>query len=148
MPVTYVVLNRGSLVLELWTGRVSHAEVLTHVRQHLSDASIAPGASVLVDATGASFETTTEAVHEVTDLYRRSIEKLRVGKAALLVNESTYDRARVYEKQSIDLGMRVILFNSLDVASAWVGVDVMRAGETFEQLRSCLAGVGAGSKLT
>ena len=145
MPVTYVVLNQGSLVLELWTGVVSHDEVLTHERQHLSDASIAPGASVLVDATGALFETTTEAVHEVTDLYRRSIEKLRVGKAALLVNESTYDRARVYEKQSIDLGMRVILFNSLDVASAWVGVDVTRAGETFEQLRFCLAGVEAVS---
>ena len=148
MPVTYVVLNQGSLVLELWTGRVSHDEVLPHVRQHLSDASIAPGASVLVDDTGASFETTTEAVHEVTDLYRRSIEKLRVGKAALLVNESTYDRARVCEKQSIDIGMRVILFNSLDVASAWLGVDVARAGEAFEQLRSCLAGMEAVSRPT
>ena len=142
MPVRYVVLNQGSLVLELWAGGVSHEEVLTHERQHLSDASIARGASVLVDATGASFETTTESVHEVTYLYRRSIEKLRVGKAALLVNEAIYDRARVYEKQSIDHGLRVILFNSLDVASAWVGVDVTRAREAFEQLRSCMTKVG------
>ena len=148
MPVKYVVLNQGSLVLELWTGVVSHEEVLTHERQHLSDASIVPGASVLVDATGASFETSMEAVHEVTDLYRRSIEKLRVGKAALLVNESTCDRARVYEKQATDLGLRVILFNSLDVASAWVGVDVTRAGEAFEKLRSCLAGMGTVSHPT
>jgi hypothetical protein len=148
MPVTYVVLNQGSLVLELWTGAVSHEEVLAHERRHLSDASIAPGASVFVDATGASFETTTEAVHEVTDLYRRSIEKLRVGKAALLVNESTYDRARVYEKQAIDLGLRVILFNSLDVASVWLGVDVTRVREAFEQLRSCLAGEGTVSHPT
>ena len=143
MPVTYVVLNQGSLVLELWTGMVSHEEVLTHERQHLSDASIAHGASVLVYATGASIKTTTGSVHEVTDLYRRSIEKLRVGKAALLVNELTYDLARVYEKQSIDLGLRVILFNSLDVACTWVGVDDTRAREAFEQLRSCRTGVGA-----
>ena len=148
MPVKYVVLNQGSLVLELWTGVISHDEVLTHERQHLSDASIARGASVLVDATGASFETSMEAVHEVTDLYRRSIEKLRVGKAALLVNESTYDRARVYEKQSTDHGMRVIIFNSLDVASAWLGVDVTRAREAFEKLRSCLAKEGAVSQPT
>ena len=148
MPDTYVVLNQGSLVLELWAGGVSHEEVLTHERQHLSDASIARGASVLVDATGASFETTTESVHEVTDLYRRSIEKLRVGKAALLVNEATYDRARVYEKQSIDHGLRVILFNSLDVASAWVGVDVTKAREALERLRSCMTGVGAVSRPT
>jgi len=148
MPVKYVVLNQGSLVLELWMGVISHEEVLTHERQHLSDASIARGASVLVDATGASFETSMEEVHEVTDLYRRSIEKLRVGKAALLVNESTYDRARVYEKQSTDLGLRVILFNSLDVASAWLGVDVTRAREAFEKLRSCLAGMGTVSQPT
>ena len=72
------------------TGVVSHDEVLTHERQYLSDSSIARGASVLVDATGASFKAEPEAVHEVTDLYRRSIEQLRVGKAALLVNESIY----------------------------------------------------------
>jgi hypothetical protein len=48
----------------------------------LSDSSIARGASVLVDAISASFETTPEVVHEVTDLYRRSGEKLRVGKSA------------------------------------------------------------------
>lgn len=146
MPVKYVVLNQGSLVLELWAGAISHDEILTHERQHLSDASIARGASVLVDATGASFETAAEAVHEVTDLYRRSIEKLRVGKAALLVNESSYDRARAYEKQSMDLGMRVILFNSLDVACAWLGADVARTREAFEQLRSCIAEAGAVSR--
>ena len=148
MPVTYVVLNQGSLVLELWMGAISHEEVLTHERQHLSDASIARGASVLIDATGASFETSMEAVHEVTDLYRRSIEKLRVGKVSLLVNASTYDRAQVYEKQATDLGMRVILFNSLDVASAWLGVDVTRAREAFEKLRSCLNGMGTVSHPT
>jgi hypothetical protein len=72
MPVEYVVLNQGALVLEFWTGTISHDEVLAHERRHLSDSSIAPGASVLVDAIRASFETTLEAVHEVTDLYRRS----------------------------------------------------------------------------
>jgi hypothetical protein len=148
MPVTYVVLNQGSLVLELWTGVVFHEEVLTHERRHLSDASISLGASVLIEATGASFKTTTESVHEVTDLYRRSIDKLRVGKVALLVNEATYDRARVYEKQSIDHGLRVILFNSLDVACAWVGVDVTRAREAFEKLQSCIPGSGAGLQPT
>ena len=147
MPVTYVVLNQGSLVLELWVGAISHDVVLTHERQHLSDASIARGASVLVDATGASFETTTEAVHEVTDLCRRSIEKLRVGKVALLVNESTYDRARVYEKQATELGMRVILFNFLDVGCAWLGVDVTRASEEFEKLRSSIFVVETVSRL-
>jgi hypothetical protein len=136
MSVEYVVLNQGALVLELWTGTVSHDELLAHERCHLSDSSVARGASVLADATSATFETTPEEVHELTDLYRRSGEKLRVGKSAILVNESAYDRARLYEKQAIDLGVRVILFNSLDVACTWLGIDVTTVCTGLEKLRA------------
>lgn len=136
MPVEYVVLNQGTLVLELWMKTISHDEVLAHERRHLSDSSIARGASVLTDATSAMFETTPEAVHEVTDLYRRSSEKLRIGKAAVLVNESAYDRARLYERQATDLGVRVILFNSLDTACMWLGIDVTTAHKELEKLRA------------
>ncbi len=125
-------------------GTISHDEVLAHERRHLSDSSIARGASVLVDATGASFETTPEAIHEVTDLYRRSGEKLRVGKSAVLVNESAYDRARLYEKQAADLGVRVILFNSLDVACVWLGTDVTTACTELKKLRARVSLMEAG----
>jgi hypothetical protein len=139
MPVEYVVLNQGTMVVELWTGTISHDEVLAHERRHLSDSSIARGACVLVDAINASFETTPEAVHEVTDLYRRFGEKLRVGKSAVLVNESAYDRARLYERQAADIGIPVILFNSLDVACVWLGIDVTTASTEIKKLRAGLA---------
>jgi hypothetical protein len=130
----------------LWTGTISHDELLAHERRHLSDSSIARGASVLVDATSASFETTPEAVHEVTDLYRRAGEKLRVGKSAILVNESAYDRARLYERQAADLGVRVILFNSLDVACTWLGIDVTTAWTELKKLRVSVSLMEAGSQ--
>jgi hypothetical protein len=147
MPVEYVVLNQGALVLEYWTGTISHDEVLAHERRHLSDSSIARGASVLVDATSASFETTSEAVHEVTDLYRRSGEKLRVGKSSVLVNESAYDRARLYERQATDLGVRVILFNSLEVACVWLGIDATTACTELKKLQASVSLMEAGSQL-
>ena len=68
------------------------------------------------DATRATFETTPEKIHELTDLYRRFGKQLRVAKSAVLVNEATYDRVRLYEKRVKDLGVRVILFNTLGVA--------------------------------
>ena len=139
MPVEYVVLNQGALVLEFWTGTISHDEVLAHERRHLSDSSIAPGASVLVDAIRASFETTLEQVYEVTDLYRRSGKKLRVGKSAILVNQLAYDRARVYERQASDCGVTVILFNSLDVACIWLGIDSQTARKELEKLRASIS---------
>ena len=148
MPVKYVVLNQGTLVVELWTGTISHDEVLAHERRHLSDSSIARGASVLVDANNASFETTPEAVHELADLYRRSGENLRVGKSALLVNRLAYDRAQLYERQASDCGVTVILFNSLDIACTWLGIDVMMVRKELEKLRASISLMEAGSRPT
>jgi hypothetical protein len=139
MPVDYVVLNQGTLVLEWWTGTISHEEVLSHERRHLSDSSIARGASVLANAMSASFETTQEQVHEVVDLYRRVPEMLRVGKVAVLVDELAYGRAQLYAKQAADLGLRVILLNSLDVACKWVGADVLMVYKELDKLRAGLA---------
>ena len=139
MPVEYVVLNQGALVVELWTGTISHDEVLAHERRHLSDSSIARGASVLVDANNASFETTPEAVHELADLYRRSGENLRVGKSALLVNRLAYDRAQLYERQASDCGVTVILFNSLNIACTWLGIDVTVASTELKKLRASIS---------
>jgi hypothetical protein len=136
MPIEYVVLNQGTLVLELWTGTVSHAELLAHEQRHLSDSSIAHGASVLADATHASFETTPEEIHQLIDLYRRHGEKMRVGKCALLVNEAAYDRARLYERQATDLGVRVILVNTLGIACTWLGVDLLTVLEELKKLRA------------
>lgn len=69
----------------------------------------------------ASFETKQKQVHEVVDLYRLFTETLRVGKVAVLVDESSYSRAQLYAKQAADLGLRVILPSSLDVACKWLG---------------------------
>ena len=102
----------------------------------MNDSSIARGASVLADATHASFETTLEKIHELTDLYRRHGEKLRVGKCAVLVNEAAYDCARRYERQAIKLGVAVILFNTLGIACTWLGVDLLIVLEELNKLRA------------
>ena len=146
MPVEYVVLNQGMLVLEWWTGRISHDEVLAHERRHLSDPSVMAAASVLVDAVNASFETTPEMVHEVTDLYRQPLEKLKVRKVALLVNESVHDRARLYERQSMDLGVRAILFNSMDIACTWLGIDVAIVRKELMNLQGHTSPIKAASR--
>jgi len=37
MPNNYAVLYSGSVVVEFWTGQVTHEELLAHERWHLSD---------------------------------------------------------------------------------------------------------------
>ena len=135
MPINYVVLNRGNLVLESWTGPISHQQLIAHEKQHLSDPSVNPGASVLADATQASFDTTPEMVHELSDLYQRTCNKLKVGKCALLVSSDTYERATLYAKESQGHGVSVIIFSSIEVACIWLGIDPALAREQLKKLQ-------------
>ena len=123
-PVRYVVMEGGKLVLEIWSGDVSREDVESHSRAHLADARIADGAAALVDARSANFGVSPHDVQAVVDgLYARRQGRMKIGKCALLVNERTYDAARVYERSAAKYGVNVIIFNALDVACEWLGVD-------------------------
>lgn len=136
MPNNYAVLNDGSAVVEFWTGQVTHDELLAHERRHLSDPSVKPGAAVLVDAERAHFGTTIDEVKELADLYGQVIGRLKVGRMALLVNKETYERALVFLKEVEGYGVKVIVFNSLDIACTWLGLDVNVARNQLQILKA------------
>jgi hypothetical protein len=136
MPNNYAVLNGGSVVVEFWTGQVTHEELLAHERRHLSDPLIKAGASVLVDAERAQFGTTVEEVKEIADLYGQVVGRLKVGRMALLVNKETYERAQVFLKEAEGYGVKVIVFNSIDIACTWLGLDVGVARSQLKTLQT------------
>lgn len=136
MPNTYAVLNGGSVVIEVWIGPIMHEELLAHERRHLSDPLVKAGASALVDAERAQFGTTVEQVKDFAALYGQTVGRLRVGKVALLVNKETYARALVFLKEAEGYGVKVIVFNSLDIACTWLGLDVVVAKQQMQVLRA------------
>lgn len=124
MPHSYAVLNNGHVVVEFWTGQVTHDELLAHEQRHLSDPSIKAGAAVLVDAERAQFGTTTDEIKDVVAMYGRAVGRLKVGRMALLVNKDTYQRALVFLKEVEGYGVKVIVFSTLDIACTWLGLDI------------------------
>jgi len=124
MPNNYTVLNGGNVVVEFWTGQVSHDELLAHERRHLSDPLIKGGAAVLVDAERAQFGSTTDEIKDIVGLYGQVVGRLKVGRMALLVNKETYQRSLVFLKEVEGYGVKVIVFSTLDVACTWLGLDV------------------------
>ena len=132
----YAVLNEGSVVVEFWTGQVTHDELLAHERRHLGDPSVKPGAAVLVDAERAHFGTTVDEVKELADLYGLVIGRLKVGRMALLVNKETYERALIFLKEVEGYGVKVIVFNSLDIACTWLGLDAYVARKQLQILQA------------
>lgn len=137
MPNHYIVLNDGNLVVEFWVGHVTQEEILEHERRHLNDSLIQPGASVLVDAMRASFESTVDEVKEIAGLYSRVTGRLKVGRMALLVNKDAYERALVFLKEVQEYGVNVIVFSSLDIACTWLGInaEIARTELSLLQMR-------------
>jgi hypothetical protein len=97
MPNSYAVLNSGSVVVEFWTGHITHGEL--------------------------------------ADLYGQVIGRLKVGRMALLVNKETYERALVFLKEVEGYGVKVIVFNSIDIACTWLGLDVNMARKQLQVLQ-------------
>lgn len=136
MPVTYDVIEDGTVVLEYWSGKVTRDDLVAHENQHLADPRIKIDASVLVDARAAHFEVTPEKVRDtVNGLYANYRRPLNIKKCALLVNDLTYSLARAYEKNAGPYGIRVIAFSSLDIACTWLGLDTKLVGSHLEKIR-------------
>ncbi len=137
MPVDYIVLPEGTLVIERWTGFISHAELIEHEKQQLNDKAIAPGAAILVDAEQARFsETSLEKVHELSDLYAEASNRIAPAKIALLVSAEDWLKAKVFQAQARAHGVTVITFISLNVACLWLGIEPRTAAHYLELLAS------------
>ncbi len=123
MPVDYVITRNGSLVVELWTGAISHRELIDHERAQLQDTRIRPGALVLADTRQASFpETTFDLVHELSDLWGQSGNQASFSRLAIIMHGSDFDKARVLEDLGRPRGVDIITFSNFDVACTWLGV--------------------------
>lgn len=131
MPGQYVVLDNGRLVLEKWTGDVSHADILQLDRRVLRDKRIMARASVLVDATTARFETPPEKIREIAAVQTESGKRSPLSRVALLVNYDAFGFSQLLAKEMERYGITVIVFHTLDIACTWLGLD---AGHVRAQL--------------
>jgi len=135
MPVKYIVLDTGNLVIERWKGKISDEERLAHERQQLKDRSIKRGARVLADAREASFlETTVNGLKKLTDLYVKLGNRAPVSKCALLVSSKDWPIAKAFETGGEKHGLTVITFNELSTACSWLGIDLRMVREHLKKL--------------
>ena len=122
MPVKYLILENGYLVLERWTGNVTHQELLTHKMLLAEEPGIEQGASVLSDCSNARFETEAERVQEISAVDSHP-NQARIGRYAFLVSRDAYDRMQMFSAQMGKQGKTTIVFASLDIACKWLGID-------------------------
>jgi len=135
MPVKYVVIKDGRLVIERWVGTISHAEAVAHTKARFQDSAIVRDAKALVDARAAVFpETSVDLIHEVSDLHGHPDNKISLSTYAAVFGSGDFDKAKVWEAQLRQRGVNAIVFNNLEVACIWLGIDPAEAQRQLDQL--------------
>jgi len=134
MPCTYMVALDGKVVIERWTGTVTGQELMAHKLQQVGDPSIKLGASVLSDCTGAAFAIAPSEIRELSAMDQDPKSTLKVRRYAFLVNNDTYDKARSFSDQINKTGKSAIIFNSLDVAASWLGLEAPQVRALMDRI--------------
>jgi len=132
MPCKYALAMDGNVVIERWTGTITYDELMTHKTQQLGDPSIKANASVLSDCTRAVIEIPLGAIDQLSEIDNHADRSSKISRYAFLLNPDVYDRAQRFADRVSQSGKRVLIFNRLDAACKWLGLDPLKARELID----------------
>jgi hypothetical protein len=123
MPITYTVEKNNSYVNAVATGILTTDEVCSYQNAVEADKSVVKGFFELFDVSRITESKIDNiGLDQIAQLVRRSNKRMKGSKLAIVLSKGTsFDRAKYYEKIAYDIH-NVIVFNSREVAEAWLGV--------------------------
>ncbi len=138
MSIVYRIDKEIGATFVLWEGIVTADDFLTHVRRLSSDSDWPPPKRLHLSmlrtaALDASLGDAT--VEEAAHLYGKHRSKLANMKAAVVAGDA-FRSAVVFERAIARYGASVIVFNSMDVASTWLGIEASHVERALQQLRA------------
>ncbi len=134
MPAKYSVYNDGKLVIERWSGRVSHEELIRHVMRRVHDQSIAPGATVLADGRSARFESPEEKAQSIADTHAVADDRMRKARVAMIVNKDVLVRANMLAVAASRYGLNIMVFEHFDVGCLWLDLKPSDVARMLDEL--------------
>lgn len=125
MPVEYQVYDNGKYVYAKATGALTPDAIIDYLKKIKSNPEIKEGYKELFDVrfiteSKVTLESFAEIIKEVTADEKRTFR----NKLAIVVSKlDSFDRAKYFEKIIPDEKQNVIVFNTLETAKTWLGVD-------------------------
>jgi hypothetical protein len=134
VPAKYKVFRDGTLVIERWSGRVTHEEMIRHLMRRMHDSSIEPGASVLADGRSATFETPEELATTAANVHEVPGDRMRDSRVAMIVDSNVLVRANLFAREAARHGLSIMVFEHFDVGCLWLDVKPSDASRMLDLL--------------
>ena len=125
MPVNYKIFENGDYVYARATGVLTLETIIAHERKIKQDSKIQIGFKELFDVREiAKSELTKEGLQKIIQEIISGGENIQRSKLAIVVSSGeSFDRAKYFEKAVPLARENVIVFNMLETAKIWLGVD-------------------------
>lgn len=139
MGISTRYVESDDVLVIVWDGAVSLGQWEEVARVQLSDESTwRQGRRRLIDLTTfVPSELNTTDVAHIVALTRARIRSV-AGRRQAIVAPSAWDLAREFAHQSEQLGATTIVFDRIDPACAWLGIDPASVHPVLVELRAAL----------
>jgi hypothetical protein len=147
MGIAYRSNNSTGLSISVWVGEVNDDQRREHMAALTADADWGAGGLVLTDLTGVSSAhrpSAKQVLDAAAEFSSQLAGQVRNAKWAMVAGE-TFVLAQRFGSYLEEEVHRMIVFNDLDAACFWLGVDVAGARVTIEELREGLRAADASS---
>lgn len=125
MPIEYKIYEDEHYVYAKATGTLTPEEIINYVNKLHREPNLEPGFKELFDVRYVSkSEVTIESFQRIIKKAMLDNKRNQMNRLAIVVSKvDSFDRAKHYEKSVSSDKETVIVFNMLDTAKIWLGVD-------------------------
>jgi hypothetical protein len=136
MSILYRIDKQHGITFVVWDGVIRANDFLTHVNQLLADADWPPYEHLqLSDLQTATLDPTFDesALQKAANLFGQhpAISNLKVA----IVTQTEFKSATDFERLIVKYLPSVIVFNDLETACLWLGIDIAIALHVLNSLR-------------
>jgi len=145
VSIGYECLREKNLCLVVWEGvNVLPEEWFGHLRRMGDDPAVIASPLHLADLRFASIDPTLgeRELKEGAD-FLGSVPGLLPGRKVAVVAGEEFSKSRIFERLLRPYSANVIVFNSFDIACAWLGLNPGEIGKAEAQLLAKLRNGGA-----
>jgi hypothetical protein len=125
MPVEYQIYDNGKYIYAKASGKLTPKEIIDYVKKTKANTEIKDGHKELFDVrfiteSKVTIESFAGIIKEViADEKRMSSNKIAIVASRL----ELFDKAKFYEKAMTAKKQNIIVFNTIETAKTWLGVD-------------------------
>ncbi|HTD49760.1 MAG TPA: hypothetical protein VK771_04125 [Acidimicrobiia bacterium] len=136
MGIAHRYIDSEDLIVTVWHGVVTWDQWAAVVRQQVGDPTWSYGRRRLTDASTAdTSDLTADHVDAISAIYGATANGI-AGTQLAIVGDDVSTLAEHVERSMAALRVTTFIFNSIQIACAWLGVDPDIADHTIIELRA------------